>query len=225
MYTYKKSQPKQKGNFNTIPPQIDQIKELTGDQKRILSQIIFFEGLTKPGEVKEHRPKNKYLAKIIYKSERTVTRCIKKLEELGYLAVTIYDNCDRALTLCTEKIAKIMSNTLDKVSKVIDDLSSTVGANIQSMKGKVRSFFPTKDIKDIYKKGFNKYEENRGCEIRLYQEDNQSREEFDKICQYRESLGDVQVDRIYSTAKNNLKINVMELLKQGYNRSRNQTNI
>jgi Helix-turn-helix domain len=218
MYKYSKSQPSQKDVIIKIPVEINSIKELKRDEKIILSQILFFEGLKN----KDHRAKNKYFAKLIDKSERTVQRCIKKLEELGFLMIEIFDNFDRVIRISTEKIFKIMSKGYDKVSQVIDNTTTSIKSNFQSITGKTRTFFKRKDIKENYKKPNENYIKNK---IQMYQFDDETNEQFDNRCGIRELLGDVEVDRRYSIAKNNLKINVVELLKQGYSKARNQINV
>ena len=202
MYQYIKSKPVHKDIIVKIRAEIKSILELNQNEKIILSQILFFEGLNKT----EHSAGNKYFANLIGKSDRTVTRCIKKLEELGYIAVSIIDRCARIIKLVPEKIKSILSKGIDKMSEVLDGLSSTVESTIKTVKDKTRTFFKTKDKRNIYKKEYEKLDKNK---IRMDQDENEPKAEFDKRCDYRESLGDIKIDRRYVNKNNN--INTMEI--------------
>ena len=209
MYQYINSKPVHKDTIVKIRGEVNSILELNQNEKIILSQILFFEGLNKT----EHSAGNKYFANLIGKSDRTVTRCIKKLEELGYIAVSIIDRCARIIKLVPEKIKSILSRGIDKMSKVIDNLSSTINSTIKTVKNKTRTFFKTKDNKDIYKKGNQKIEKNK---IRMDQEDNETIEEYNSKCDQRESIGDVIIDRRYVNKNNNINTSGISDIIQYY---------
>jgi len=104
-----------------IPPEIMNIKELSFIEKGVYVEII---NLCKLGKC---YASNKHFSDMFICGERSVTRYVYKLENLGYIKTIQHSLKDREITVA--KMATDNKNMIAKKSNMIDNLSSDDSQN------------------------------------------------------------------------------------------------
>jgi hypothetical protein len=178
-----------------IPVWIKELVDLNKTDRQVYSQLVYF--TTTTGKT-EHRAKNQYLADLIGISTKQVTRIIKKLELLGYIAVEIFDRFDRVITVIKDKMK--MSHPPVKESGQGNNLSNSTP----------KKPWWQKNNKDVYKENIKKHK------LSMFQRDTETLEDFERRCQDREALGDVKIDKNYTKSNNTSKTSCIEKIRQAY---------
>lgn len=178
------------------------IKELTGLNKtdrQVYSQLIFFTQTT--GKT-EHRAKNQYLADLVGVCPTQISRILKKLELLGLIAIEIFDRYDRVITVVADRLQK-MSNPPDKTPKHTNKMSEET---------------PKKPYWQAKKEGYYK-ESIKKPDLDLFQEDDETLEQFDDRCESRSQ--EFRITR-HCNQKSSHNQNGINKMKEAYNRIRNK---